>query len=251
MPVRYAAGTGEIDYAYGASNITGAITMASFFRPDTVTGEHELFEALNASNEPKHWGTFTTGNQVAVYNGSTVQVGPVGVTQLIPGNASLIVMTKASGNVKPIWYGYHWAANEEEEFGWFKAEGPATLANASSVASGSMKNFYGLGGGEGKGTHFNGEFFAHARWNKVLNETQVKSLIESTIYGAWKALEPVGLWLFHQNSVSHPVKDLSGNGADQTKIVGTEVLAKEPPIPWGIEDTEGAGGGSRMLRGLG
>lgn len=45
----------------------------------------------------------------------------------------------------------------------------------------------------------------------------------------WLTVPPTGLWAFDQASTSDPVLDLSGNGFDQTAIVGTTVLTGDDP----------------------
>lgn len=73
----------------------------------------------------------------------------------------------------------------------------------------------------------------------VLTVEQVESLASATALTDWLELSPDALWFFNQAEVSEEVKDLTENGADQTKEQNSEVIEEEPPIPYEAEGGEG------------
>jgi hypothetical protein len=45
----------------------------------------------------------------------------------------------------------------------------------------------------------------------------------------WLTASPTALWAFNQDSITTPVADLTGGGADQTSIIGTSVVTTDDP----------------------
>lgn len=72
-----------------------------------------------------------------------------------------------------------------------------------------------------------GDFAAIGVWDAVLTPTELEGM--TTSLAAWAALNPSALWAFNQASVTDPVLDLTGNGADETHRTATAVSANEPP----------------------
>src|SRR5690606_14553713 len=82
---------------------------------------------------------------------------------------------------------------------------------------------------------------------------------------AWFDAEPDALWAFNQESVTDPVNDLTGNGADQIARTVTAVITGEDPpgFDWVDEPTivgsgeatfpavAGSGSGAALIEGSG
>src|SRR5690606_8215478 len=89
--------------------------------------------------------------------------------------------------------------------------------------------------------HFRGLIAVQAVWaNRVpfANNTAVQDAGLHQSLDAWFDAEPDALWAFNQESVTDPVNDLTGNGADQTARTGTAVVTNDDPpgFDWGDEE---------------
>lgn len=85
---------------------------------------------------------------------------------------------------------------------------------------------------------FTGKYAAAAIYGSVLTGAEIKSMAEGPSVEAWLSKSPKGLWMFNQASTATSVTDATGNGANQISLLGTSVVAEEPPIPY-----TGEGGG--------
>src|SRR5690606_29629507 len=89
--------------------------------------------------------------------------------------------------------------------------------------------------------HFRGLIAVQAVWaNRVpfANDAAVEAAGLEESLQAWFDAEPDALWAFNQESVTDPVNDLTGNGADQIARTGTAVVTGDDPpgFDWGDEE---------------
>jgi hypothetical protein len=99
------------------------------------------------------------------------------------------------------------------------------FGNLNDASNGPIASFEvgNLGGGD----KLDGKLAAVGLWNSVLTDNQIESL--TARLSDWLALSPVALWAFNQTDVATAVTDLTGGGANQSSINGTNVSADEPP----------------------
>jgi Concanavalin A-like lectin/glucanases superfamily len=222
MPIRHFNGeSDELLVSIGACNLTGAFTIAALVRfgnkgtfADIVTnresggGARIIFYRSN-TNKATTW-----------INGTNSEVG----AEIAEGSWYIVVVSKASGSVKPTIH------LQKVGAAWAHTEGSAALANAASMTGGHIA----LGQVEtGSGEAFKGDIAAVAEWTSALSNAEVEALGSVSTLSEWgTAKGAAGLWLFNQASVTEEVKDQTGNGANQSGRTGTTAIAEEPPIPY-------------------
>jgi hypothetical protein len=74
-----------------------------------------------------------------------------------------------------------------------------------------------------------GKIAAAGVWGSVLADLALEGM--TATLASWLAQSPLALWGLNQGSVATNVVDLTGGGADQIDISGTNVSADEP-APW-------------------
>lgn len=76
-----------------------------------------------------------------------------------------------------------------------------------------------------------GDWVATAVWGSVLSDAGIEAVLSPAALANWLAGSPAALWAGNQATTAQAIADLTGNGADQTSIIGTPppVSADEPP----------------------
>jgi hypothetical protein len=107
---------------------------------------------------------------------------------------------------------------------WSHAAGSGTISNQNAFGLDLVR--FGQWRANG-GEFFNGKYAAAAVYDVELSD----GVIETFRDGIQDMLDaaPIGLWRFNQTDIADPVEDLTGNGADQTAIVGTSVIDGDDP----------------------
>lgn len=225
MSVRKFNGSSDyLRFAQGAAGITGAVTIAILVRLEGDGTSRDLFNWHNSTGSGNGYDLFLdTSNKLHLYDGVSTDTAS-SFTCLASEGWLLLVVTKASGSAKPVFYKYRFSNTTLST-----ATGAANLANSGSVTGGTIR----IGEYEG-GFFTKGIYAAAAAFNAALTEAQVKALYGVATLGAWKTVEvaPKGLWFFSQGSVTEEVKDETGGGANQSARSGTSVVGEEPPIPY-------------------
>ncbi|HET7443278.1 MAG TPA: hypothetical protein VFJ57_01325 [Solirubrobacterales bacterium] len=208
----------EVVLGIGA-NAAAYGTMAVLFRP---AAEHfgAPFSTNGASNYARRVGIF---NRSPAFSSFDVDVELGGVeNQIAPGEWALLVVTKATGTVKPrfhLWKGGSW--NHVDAGG--------TLADYAGETQTNVR----LGRFLTYNDWFRGDIAAAAHWaSKALSDAECEALVAVGSLEGWAGKSPSGLWLFNQVSLSDEVKDKTANAANQTSRSGTTVVAEAPPIPY-------------------
>ncbi|HEV2790829.1 MAG TPA: hypothetical protein VGV69_05980, partial [Solirubrobacterales bacterium] len=146
--------------------------------------------------------------------------------------------TKASGKAKAKLYIYRLDTKL-----WQKGEGTGEIENPTELAQEIRLGQW------GNTEQLQGLYAASAMYNKVLTQAEVEELATASTLQAWLKKGPVGMWMFNQTSTAQTGLDITGNGADQTELVGTTVENVEPPIPYyratvPLQASSGVAGGS-------
>lgn len=222
-------GGSEVCRAFvGASShkITTAIGALNFaFGPGTavlVIRTPASFAAVNILAV----GATGVGFSVNLTSGGVLQLrtdatAVSGVSALSASTAYLVAVTKATGAVAPRMHFVNLstgAATHENS--------ASTLANASTAAT---RAAFGVNAA-GTGAFYTGDIAAAAVWNTVLTDAQITALSFGS-FANWIAAGGLkALWQLNQLNDLAALKDLTGNGADQTAITGTSVSANRIPL---------------------
>ena len=215
---RFNGASDEVVLGVGA-NAAAYGTMAVLFRP---AAEHfgAPFSTNGASNYARRVGIF---NRSPAFSSFDVDFELSGVeNQIAPGEWALLVVTKATGTVKPRFH--LWKSGS-----WSHADVTATLADYAGETQTNVR----LGRFLTYNDWFRGDIAAAAHWaSKALSDAECEALVTAGSLEGWAGKSPSGLWLFNQVSLSEEVKDKTANGANQTSRSGTTVVAEQPPIPY-------------------
>lgn len=229
MAVRWFDGVDDrINLALGAlGQAWGPATIALLLRPENVAYNATIL-SLGADN-PRVFRYTDTGPGASVNTGLATAY-PYPNILLAANEWSLLVITKAtkaagtSSTSAVRFHRFRFSTSVVER---------VTAPNAQDfpVPSGGVL----LGARSGPSDFWKGSLGAGAVWNVALTDAQVSELWANLRTSDWwtcSAGQPRGLWELNQASTATAVTDLSGNGADQTALVGTSVLAGQDPPGW-------------------
>src|SRR5690606_688842 len=219
----------DIRHAIGALAGMTHGTFAALVKVQAPTGEYSTILSL-----------VTSGNVLRVqwYYDEDVEWHNIFVpdrsTQVpLTGYANqwaLLVARKASGSVPVTFSLYRFNQGQ-----WTHASSSNFANWTSPGANGIVPRS--LDGDE----YFRGLIAVQAVWaNSVpfANNAAVEAAGLEESLQAWFDAEPDALWAFNQESVTDPVNDLTGNGADQIARTGTAVVTNDDPpgFDWGDEE---------------
>lgn len=190
------------------NNITGAITMVALVNPDGL-GEQFFISLLNSGGSPAGYKFIQDEEEdrLVLTNGEGWAEDSAA---MVKDAWQLVVVTKASGTVKPRFHVYSYANKT-----WKHRDATGTLPNSPSVSGGKIR----FSGSSGQ------EYAAAALYPQVLSDAEVEELAGT--YQDWLELDPSGMWIFNQPDLSKPVLDELGGGANEIygDTSGTEVRA--------------------------
>lgn len=109
--------------------------------------------------------------------------------------------------------------------------GSWTHVNGSSTWSNSASTVTGLLFGERLGLTPNMLLAVFAIFTTELADATYENIESNASTKYLSSLGPIALWEFNQDAVATDVKDLTGNGADETADTGTAVITGDDP-PW-------------------
>lgn len=189
----------------------GPISCAVVWRAD-LSANHWLVQALTAANG-EVWALNPYGGDGHCYWSSGG-----GFSQLdawVANRWYATVVTKVNGSATVRSHTYDFTAGT-----WAHADHDTLGDSAGPVAT------VRLGGPVGHADNLTGFIAAAGIWSSVLTDGQIETM--HTGIAAWSALSPVTLWSLNQ-SEAVPLVDLTGGGADQSAISGTQDEAVDPP----------------------
>lgn len=127
-------------------------------------------------------------------------------------------VSKAAGTVAPRFHKYVYATTT-----WTRANSGGTMADGGAPGASGTLRF----GQWGTGLFFNGYIAAGAIYNQVLSDATLDGMTATA--QSWLDTGPVGMWLLNQVATTTPLSDATGNGANETAIVGTTVVTGDDP----------------------
>jgi hypothetical protein len=223
----------------GACNLIGAYTIAALCRtnidhiPDNLVVNHSppnTVRCLLTQTEDAGAGEDYLVGLPSLSSGGALTSPPISETAMryrYSNDWSIQVATKTAGSVIPR---FHIYVNGT----WRHADGQIAVNDPVSQGGGNIRipSFGGL-------SFDPYDFAVAAEWNgQALTDGQVEELSVNRRTLDWlnnSGGEPAGLWQFNQSTTATLVTDLTGNGADQTLIVGSEVITTGP-TGWTYEE---------------
>lgn len=197
---------GATGFAFGPGTVLGLVTVEA-------GGTMAVFSAgaTNAVSYMLQVDSTTLGvilrlNGVAT-NGSDI---------IVSNQWYLVGATKATGTVTPRLHIYDCTAGT-----WTHENASGTAANSSTPITRSQ-----IGTTPQGGADFDGSMQLVAVWNSVLNDAAFDAL---TSLQAIISAAPAGLWILDQASTATAVTDYTGNGANQSALIGTTVSSVTIP----------------------
>lgn len=221
--IRHFFKTKGLTCSNGSAQIAGAFTIAGIAR--NISGKSMEFYTSENDTDLAPWH----GMNFRLLSGTklSISVSGLGFTEVTLSTMEqaqwgIFVATKPSGTSKVTYYYYSFKTKK-----WEIIESSGTNVNPGGA------------GNQIRIMHFveetwGGDVAAVAVWNAVLSTAEVESLAKAKSIESWLTSPkvPVALWMFEQNEVSEAINDQTGNGANQSAIEGTSVVAEAPPIPY-------------------
>jgi hypothetical protein len=154
----------------------------------------------------------SSGNFQSLFGASTAE------------NWTVIAATKADGTSTPRGHKYVFGTGV-----WSHVNAAGTLVDAGSGpgAGGVL-----LLSGGGTSVVLSGRLAVVGVWTSALSDGEIERLNRSL--QAWRDLLPAALWRLDQAAVT-PLVDLTGGGANETAIVGTNVVVGDDPPGFAFE----------------
>lgn len=195
----------------------GPITVAALCRSNSTN--FTAWVATGRTAGARIWSALFSNNSGAkmYMEGDFGTGGPISAN----GKWAWAVWTKASGSVKPR---FHFL-NITDALAWVHVDGSANVADGTGPITSLVVGSDGSGSAS---TTWRGEIAAVAAWGSVLNDAAVEAAFTLSAADLAAANPDWGV-LLNQASTSDSVVDFTGNGGNQTAIVGTAVDADEPP----------------------
>lgn len=223
----------RIELATGTTtNITnGAWTFAAVVKRKGSKYQPILARYSAAIDHAGLW--INSANQLyASVGGFVAEFGASAV--LLEKTWMLVCVTKPAGETTPRAHIYNFNTR-----GWTHVTSADMLDDNSTLTTG-----WELGGAFHGDWDYTGSIALAGVWDRELTDNEVEALVP----GAYKWLEasPKALWALNQADTATPVVDLTGNGADQTLVVGTEIV-NDQPNHWTYATTQDLSGSGERL----
>jgi hypothetical protein len=213
------AGTGDsIGCAIGGCNLGYGTFAAILTRPvDTALTAVIGVQTSGSTNRMRLQINAT--DELRMTHGSAVDSPTIRV--LAADGWVFVAAGKGTGTTTPRFHEYVYSTNT-----WIHEDGGATSADATVPGS---DGFVRLGQNAGAAQSLQGDLLIAGYYAGTLTDAQIESMAFSL--SAWlSAPNLAGLWLLDQSLTTQNVIDLTGNGANQTTLVGTAVATNHPPV---------------------
>lgn len=203
---------GALGFAFGPGTVAAIFQKSADGTADTL-----LF--VGVSNTVNWALILTTGNVLTLRLNASQANAPAVIidTCLSTDGWLLVAATKATGSVPVRFHRYEYATST-----WQHADGLTNFANSSTPITSCT-----IGATFSPSNFLAGDIAVAGGWNVVLTDAQIEALAKDL--PAWDAVDVKGLWALDQSETSQSIRDLSGNGANQTAITGTTVGASDVP----------------------
>lgn len=199
----------------GACGLTGAFTIVALVKKGDDSNFQWIVGVNDSTTAFKYGLCFDGTTLTGVVNGFGDVTGP---TLTVANGYMLVGFGKAAGTSTPRFHSYIYGT---DTFSHTNASG--TQGDPASGA-GEIKFGVAFNGAEA----YAGDTAQLAIFNRNLADVEFEQLAFSL--QGWYAAAPVGAWEFDQESTSMPIRDWTGNGANQTSISGTSVATASVPV---------------------
>jgi hypothetical protein len=239
MPVRKFEGAARVKCAVGACALKEAVSFLALARlKNTVVGSFVSGAKAGGSLPGSFYDFQVEGSLLEIYkNGGSRALSTTGLGEVW----CVFAATKVNGTAKAQLHIYRLDTKT-----WMHGEGAEAITSPTELAEEIRLGQWGTT------EQFEGLYAASAMYNKVLTQAEIEELATATSLQVWLKRGPVGMWMFNQASTAEAVQDITGNGANQTELVGTTVENVEPPIPYfagivPLQASTGVAGGTAAL----
>lgn len=220
---------GSVPQTTGGFTVAGIVLMPSSFSLTRTVAEM-------GGSSGGDWAFYISSSGLIGLQGT----GMSATLELITTTANewgLVAVDKAAGTTAPKYHYYRYSTNA-----WTHTAHGSTTSDNSAPTSPNFNI------GHRRSTNFfNRDIAMVGTWNRRLADAEYELLPFSLAY--WYASSPSSLHILDQQATGQAVRDLTGNGANQTTLTGTSVSANSAPIfSYGLEDARvakqpAAGGG--------
>jgi hypothetical protein len=200
-----------------ASQTVANVTWVMVLRR-AADGTAGLMQAFGGGSN-RFWLTINSSNQLSL--GVSSEGGSTSAfTVTAAEDWVLIALTKAAGTQPARFHKHVYATGASTHSAGSGSAGDGTAPGSGTWRFGSFFS-----------TYINGDLAAAAVFPRVLDDQEIDNLAHSL--HTWLASAPSAMWVFDQATVSQPVVDWTGGGANQSDITGTAVAASSAPIGYG------------------
>jgi hypothetical protein len=208
--VQWAIGTGGL-----ATLAQGAFTVVGVAKIITLADSGALLDLSNAGTSRANYGHNDSGN-MRYQRGSFEEPGD-GPSWGVADGWVLVAWTKAAGTAV---VRFHKCVMSTDT--WTQQDSAGTIGNDDNTCTFASTR----PGGDGD-LVLRGRIAAIAAFSSVLDDTAIQALRDN--WADWLAAGPIAAWRFDQAATSESIDDQTGNGADQTTLVGSTVVTDDPP----------------------
>jgi hypothetical protein len=208
--VQWSIGTGGL-----ATLAQGAFTVVAIAKIVTLADDGCVFDLSNAGTSRALFG-HTSGGAMRYLRGSFDSPGD-GPSWTAADGWVIVAWTKAAGTAV---VRYHKCVMSTDA--WTHQDSAGTIDDDDNTCTFASTRPNGDGD-----LVLRGRRAALAAYSSVLDDTAIQALRDN--WADWLAAGPIDAWRFDQASTSEAIDDQTGNGADQTTLVGSTVVTDDPP----------------------
>jgi hypothetical protein len=208
--VQWAIGGGGL-----ATLAQGAFTVVAIAKIVTLADDGCVFDLSNAGASRALFG-HTSGGAMRYLRGSFESPGD-GPSWTAADGWVIVAWTKAAGTAV---VRYHKCVMSTDT--WTHQDSAGTIGNDDNTCT-----FASTRPNNDGDLVLRGRRAALAAYNSVLDDTAIQALRDN--WADWLAAGPIDAWRFDQATTSEAIDDQTGNGADQTNLVGSTVVTDDPP----------------------
>jgi hypothetical protein len=202
----------KVTLSLGALNFIPPFTCAAICTRAVDASVHAWLR-IGGTDGSAHICRLNTSNQIEYSIGTGSSHGTT--TAVAADGWMLLAASKNTGTVAARLHKYKFSTNA-----WVHEDGTATLANPGTPTANAW-----IGSSPAS---YDGDIAIVGVWNAVLSDAQVEALPFSL--ASWFQVTPKGIWLLDQQATAQKVRDLTGNGANESALTGSTVSTSSVPI---------------------
>jgi len=206
----------RVTLSIGALNFVPPVSLAALVRKTTDSQNEVIFRAGSGAGASWFLNLRGSDNKMEFSN-QTTQIQATTLTLTVADGWSLVGVSKATGTATPRFHKYVISSNT-----WTHDNAAGTIADPTTPGTNAFI------GSSGASSGFDGDIAVAGVWNVVLTDAQYETLPFSL--AAWRQIDPKGLWLLDQQATGQKVRDLTGNGANESSLTGPSVATTSVPL---------------------